>query len=152
MSSSLNIDIHGENKVSIIISRLWTLIPLYPRRSPSPPATRTNAAFRTSFTPASSKLIKLSSPKVKVSPFGTWKEIDKYQVSFYRELEKEMLHCCPTLAYMICYPSNEIMWMDPEISTWSNTHTHMYRYIRYIYIYNHSNMYRQLTLNKMCRC
>lgn len=54
---------------------MWTLtlIPLYPRRSPRPPATRTNADFRASLMPASSNLMKLSSPNVRTSPDGTCK-------------------------------------------------------------------------------
>jgi len=65
-----NIMIHQRIKITYN-QELLTFIPLYPRRSPSPPATRTNAAFWASLTPVSSKLIKLLSPKVKTSPFGT---------------------------------------------------------------------------------
>ena len=54
-----------------ISSSAHTLIPLQPSLSPSPPATRTNAALRASFTPAASSETKLSSPKVNTSPEGT---------------------------------------------------------------------------------
>lgn len=48
-----------------------SLMPLYPSRSPSPPATRTKAAAATSCRPAASAAQNGALPKLSVSPSGT---------------------------------------------------------------------------------
>lgn len=65
----------------------FTFIPLYPRRSPRPPATRTNAAFLASLTPASSNCMNLSSPWVRTSPDGTYEHIvNDFRLSLFYTL------------------------------------------------------------------